>query len=82
MELVWSGFAIQSLKEVFDYYAKNVSRSVAHKIRTEILLATAKPRMYPKLGQIEPTLVDKNQNHRYFLVGNYKVIYRITENVI
>lgn len=82
MELIWSDFAIRSLKQVFDYYKEHVSLKVAHKIRLQILNATEQLVDNPELGQIEEYLFDLSQNHRYLLTGNYKVIYRIFSNII
>lgn len=36
----------------------------------------------PESGQIELNLEKLNQNHRYIVCGNYKVIYKIENNDI
>lgn len=33
MEIIWTDFAIENLKEIFDYYSKNATKKVAHKIK-------------------------------------------------
>ena len=37
MEIIWTDFAIENLKVIFDFYAFKVNRKVAHKIRSQIL---------------------------------------------
>jgi mRNA-degrading endonuclease RelE of RelBE toxin-antitoxin system len=55
---------------------------VAHKIRKQILESTKQLLSNPESGQIEFNLEKLNQNYRYLLSGNYKIIYRISEDVI
>lgn len=75
MKIIWTDFAIQNLKDIFDYYTKNVNKKVAHKIRKQILASTKQLNQNPKSGQIELNLQKLNQDYRYLAVGNYKVIY-------
>lgn len=77
MVIVWTDFAIENLKDIFDYYAIKANKKVAHKIKKQILNDTKQLVNNPKLGQIELYLEKLNQHHRYLLSGNYKVIYRI-----
>jgi toxin ParE1/3/4 len=37
MKIIWTDFAIENLKIIFEYYAKNANKKVAHKIRKQIL---------------------------------------------
>tara|TARA_B100001179_G_C18324305_1_gene289469 strand:- start:264 stop:425 length:162 start_codon:yes stop_codon:yes gene_type:complete len=53
MRILWSQFAIDRLKEIFEYYAQHVNKRVAHKIRTEILSASKYIEKHPESGQIE-----------------------------
>ena len=55
---------------------------MAHKIRKQILESTKQLLSNPESGQIEFNLEKLNQNYRYLLSGNYKIIYRISEDVI
>lgn len=82
MEIIWSNFAINSLKGIFDYYSINVNRKVAYKIKKQILASTKQLISNPKSGQTEFYLDELKQNHRYILTGNYKVIYRIDKETI
>ena len=79
MRIVWTQFAIDRLKEIFEYYAEYVNKRVAHKIRTEILSASKYLEKHPESGQIEENLKFLKFTYRYILIGNYKLIYRIED---
>ena len=79
MKLIWTDFAIENLKYIFFYYSKNVSRKIAHKIRLQLLDATKQLIKHPESGQIESSLSQLNQDYRFIVCGNYKIIYRITD---
>lgn len=82
MKIIWTDFAIQNLKDIFDYYSENANKKVAHKIRKQILASTKYLIQNPQSGQIELSLEKLNQKYRYLVVENYKVIYKIIENEI
>lgn len=82
MTIIWSDFAIDKLKKIFDYYKIKASTKVAQKIRLQILKSTKQLIGNPESGQIEFYLDRLKQNHRYLLSGNYKVIYRIEKDKI
>lgn len=82
MKIVWTDFAIKNLKSIFDYYVTKANRKVAHKIRRQILDSTKQLVKNPESGQLELYLEKLNLNHRYILINNYKIIYRITHNQI
>ncbi len=71
MKIIWSDFAIENLKDIFDYYKIKASRKVAQKIRREILESTKLLIHNPESGQIEFYLDKFKQNHRYLLRGKY-----------
>ncbi|MBP7174137.1 MAG: type II toxin-antitoxin system RelE/ParE family toxin [Cloacibacterium sp.] len=82
MKIIWTDFAIENLKDIFDYYSVKANKKIAHKIRKSIFASTKQLINHPKSGQIEFNLERLKQNHRYILSGNYKVIYRVFENQI
>ncbi|NBC58667.1 MAG: type II toxin-antitoxin system RelE/ParE family toxin [Bacteroidetes bacterium] len=47
MKIIWTDFAIDSLKEIFDYYSENATKNVAHKIKKQILASTKQLVDYP-----------------------------------
>ncbi|AFU67830.1 plasmid stabilization system family protein [Psychroflexus torquis ATCC 700755] len=82
MIIIWTDFAIKNLKDIFDYYSTEINKKIAHKIRREILQSTNQLKNNSELGQIEFNLEKLEQNHRYLVCGNYKVIYRVFENQV
>jgi len=82
MKIIWSDFAIENLKDIFDYYQIKASKKVAHKIRKEILNSTKQLINNPESGQTEFYLEKLKQNHRYVLSDNFKIIYRIGNDEI
>jgi addiction module RelE/StbE family toxin len=82
MTIIWTDFAIKNLKEIFDYYAENATKKVAQKIKKQILLSTKQLTDHPESGQIESNLQKLDQDHRYLVSGNYKIIYRIDQHQV
>ncbi len=83
MKIIWTDFAIENLKDIFDFYAVTANKKVAKKIKKDIFKAVKLLVRYPELGQIELYLEKLNEGYRYILSGNYKVIYKIQdENII
>ncbi|QXP59223.1 type II toxin-antitoxin system RelE/ParE family toxin [Olleya sp. HaHaR_3_96] len=82
MKIVWTDFAIRNLKDIFDYYAIEVNKKLAHKIRKQILKSSKQLLKNPNSGPIEPNLTILNKNHKYLISEHYKLIYRIVGNEI
>lgn len=82
MKIIWTDFAIENLKSIFDYYADKANRKVAHKIRKQVLESTKQLIKHPESGQLELHLEKLNQQHRYILSSNYKIIYRVDREYI
>ena len=82
MKIIWTDFAIDNLRSIFNYYSIKANKKVAHKIRKQILNSTKQLISNPKSGQKELNLEKLKQNHRYLVCGNYKVIYKFEEEQI
>lgn len=82
MQIIWSNFAIEHLKAIFDYHREMASKKVSHKIRQQILDATKQLIQHLESGQIEFYLEKLNESYRYVLSGNYKIIYRVEKQTI
>ncbi len=76
MKIIWSQFASEMLADIFKYYKKNANESVAKRIKTNIFSSTKQLKSYPVSGQLEPNLESLKENHRYLVVGNFKIIYK------
>ena len=53
MKIIWTDFAIQNLKDIFDYYSVSAGKKVAHKIRKQILVSIKQLIKNPESGQKE-----------------------------
>ena len=82
MNIIWTDFAIENLKDIFDYYSNKANKKIAHKIRKQILDSTKQLINNPESGQIELNLEKLNQKHRYIVCGSYKLIYKIENKEI
>jgi len=83
MKIIWSDFASWILLEIFQYHRKIAGRNIAFKLKTEIFNSTKQLIKHPDSGQIEKSLEQLSEGHRYLVSGNYKVIYKkVKEGVL
>ena len=83
MKVIWTGFAANSLLEIYQFYKESASTNVAFRIRSRIFYATRQLIKHPLSGQLEPNLLELGEEHRYLIEGNYKIIYkRVKEGVL
>jgi plasmid stabilization system protein ParE len=75
--ILWTDFAINQLKSIFDYHLIKASPNVAHKLVQKIIDATILLENNPQSGRKEDLLADRHQEFRFILVKNYKIIYWI-----
>lgn len=83
MKIIWSDFASETLIEIYKYHKTVASIEIAKKIKTSIFQTTKQLIAQPELGQIEVSLLQLNEGHRYLVDGNYKIVYKnIKEGVL
>jgi toxin ParE1/3/4 len=83
MEIIWSDFASNTLKDIYTYYKDVANKEVAIKIKDGILGAAGQLLDHPDSGQIELTLQQLGEGHRYLVKGNYKIVYReVVEGIL
>ncbi len=82
MKVVWSAWALDRLDEIHDYLFEHTSERIADHTVSKILEAILLLTQFPHGGQVEPWLEHKGLGHRRFVVGNYKVVYRIQKKEI
>ena len=58
--ILWTDFAINQLKDIFDYHLVKTSTSVAQKLVQKIIDATIILENNPKSGRKEDLLVDRS----------------------
>ena len=75
LTIYWTDFSKAELKKIFKYYAENVNETVAKKVVSEISDRPDILKAHPKIGQKEPYLESREQEFRYLIYANYKIIY-------
>lgn len=82
MKVIWTNEAFQETRLIYNYYRLRVSIKVAESIKNQILSLARTLNKQARKGQLEELLVHKNEEFRYLLTGNYKVIYKIIEKEV
>jgi len=77
MKIVWTRFAVESLKDIYQYYLETANPALAAKIRNGIISEAKKINKYPLSGQRQEVLSPLQHDYRYFLKNHYKIVYRI-----
>ncbi len=72
MKVEFTDPAEESLRKIYCRHTKEVAK----KIIERILLKAGSLSTFSKRGRIVEELRSLNQEHRYILEGNYKIIYR------
>jgi len=81
MNIVWTKPAKKDLRKIFNYFKKKVSLNLANKIVNSILANTSILRTQ-NIGVKEQLLTHLEQEHRFIIDGNYKIIYIIKANTV
>ncbi len=82
MKVVLTQSALSRLKKTHSYYKNRVSKEVADKIKHSLFEAIGILNKNPEAGQLEENLQDLKLGHRRLVEGNYKIIYRIENQLI
>jgi len=75
-------YAKQQLKSIYEYHKNNVNLDTAKKISVSILSQLKYLAKNPLMFQIEENLAELNLSHRRLIIGNYKIIYRIEDDIV
>ena len=76
-KILWTDFAINQLKDIFDYHLIKASLNIAQKLAQKIIDATIILENNPKSGRKEDLLKDRSHEFRFLVVKNFKIIYWI-----
>ena len=76
-KILWTDFAIIQLKDIFDYHLIKASPNIAQRLVQKIIDATIILENNPKAGRKEDLLTARQQDFRFIIVKNYKIIYWI-----
>jgi toxin ParE1/3/4 len=79
MKILWTDPAIEDLRSLHSYIAKD-SEIYASSFVERIILATEKLTSFPRLGRVVPEA--ETETIRELLYHNYRIIYRINGDLI
>ncbi|MCM5663583.1 type II toxin-antitoxin system RelE/ParE family toxin [Galbibacter mesophilus] len=79
LKLFWTDFAQRELEKIYEYYHIKMGISIAKHLVNGIIDETLKLKYQPRIGQEEELLKDREQEFRYLVYKNYKIIYWINE---
>jgi plasmid stabilization system protein ParE len=80
LKIYWTEFSEKELVKIFKYYNKKANYQIAKKLVDGIYNETLKLRNQPEIGQIEELLQSREQDFRYLVFKNYKIIYWINKD--
>jgi len=80
LKIYWTDFSKRELHEIFNYYKERVSLKIARKLVLGITQEVLKLQNQPNIGQREKLLIDREQEFRYLVHKNYKMIYWVNSN--
>ncbi len=80
LKIFWTDFARQELHKIYSYYKKEAGEKVARKLVRGIASSTLRLRKIAEIGQREELLADREQDFRYLIHNNYKIIYWINKD--
>jgi plasmid stabilization system protein ParE len=69
------------LDNIFEYYIENASFQVAKNVIERIILEPDKLISHPEISQIEELLLERENEYRYLICNNYKIIYSVDINL-
>jgi plasmid stabilization system protein ParE len=75
--VIWSDFAELQLDSIFNYYLEKVSSIVAYNLVEEIISEPFKIAENPTVAQREELLMNRENEYRYLVCRNYKIIFSI-----
>lgn len=78
-KIIWSDFAESQLDKIFEYYLENANYKVAKTVIVKIINEPGKLLFNPEIGQKEELLKVRNEDYRYLICDNYKIIYSVDE---
>lgn len=73
--IYWTEFSQRELNEIYKFYRDWASIRIAKRMINGIFQETLILKSQPQIGQIEELLRNRNQEFRYLIYKNYKIIY-------
>ncbi|MEX0813407.1 MAG: type II toxin-antitoxin system RelE/ParE family toxin [Chitinophagales bacterium] len=75
LEVYWLELAESKLEDIYSYHSIKASKRIAKKLIIGIIDTTIGLGKQPEIGQIENNLNSRDQEFRYLVYKNYKIVY-------
>ena len=82
MPTIWSDFTSRNLNYIYIYYKETLGIKIAKRIKNSLFKSVSQLIRHPHSVQLEPALISSNSEHRYLVVSNYKVMYKLVKKGI
>jgi plasmid stabilization system protein ParE len=79
LKIYWSDFSKSQLQSIFDFYKKEAGARISRKLIQAIVVETERLSLQPFMGQKEELLTDRQEDFRFMIYKNYKIIYWINQ---
>ncbi len=80
LTVYWTRFAENKIDDIYEYYEIKAGVSVAYKLVNGIIDRTIGLKKNPYIGSKEKLLEKRDQEFRYLVFKNYKIIYWVNLN--
>lgn len=80
--VVWTEFAENQLDDIFEYFLVVSGFEQAQKIVQKLIIATKVLELQPEVGQIEEALLNRKEQVRYLVEGNFKILYFLRNGMV
>ncbi len=77
LKLFWTDFSKKELAKIYKYYREKAGIRIAKKLVNGIHSEALKLKNQPEMGQEEELLKNREEDFRYLVYKNYKIIYWI-----
>ncbi|MBJ6369164.1 type II toxin-antitoxin system RelE/ParE family toxin [Snuella sedimenti] len=77
LEVYWLELAENKLEDIYCYYLIKASKRVAENLVNGIVDSTIGIEKQPEIGQVETSFEHREQEFRYLVFKNYKIVYWI-----
>ena len=81
VQVIWTDESLSDLEAIYDFIDEQ-SPKFAKKVILSILSRTHQLETFPLSGSPQKSIVMTNKKYRYFIEGNYKIIYSREDTVL
>jgi plasmid stabilization system protein ParE len=82
IRVLWTDSALSQLEDIYDYYKIKASPRIAKKLIKSLVEETIVLESNPLIGVKYPLLLERPFEYRFLVKNNYKIIYRLNENLV